>query len=122
MHTIRERIDGSISVAEAGKKGGLATLRTRGRHYFVSLGRKGQTAMRLKYPGMAAQWGRLGGRPRKPNLEQMGEKARISKEGRMGPTPHSNASSPTNSKNHNMLCSARATHENSSYPTFRFGD
>ena len=30
--------------------------------------------MRLKYPGMAAEWGKLGGRPKKPNLgEIMGE-------------------------------------------------
>ena len=74
-----------ISVREAGRMGGLAVLRARGRGYFVELGRKGQRAMRLRYPGMAVEWGKLGGRPRKPKLEDIGEEAKISKGGRMGP-------------------------------------
>jgi general stress protein YciG len=76
-----------ISVNEAGRRGGLAVLRARGRGHFIELGRKGQRATRLRYPKMAAEWGKLGGRPRKPKLEDMGEEAKISKEGRMGPAP-----------------------------------
>lgn len=64
----------SLTVAEAGKLGGLKLLRTRGHDYFVAIGRKGQAAMRRRYPGMATEWGKLGGRPRKPKLaEIMGE-------------------------------------------------
>jgi len=64
----------SITVADAGRRGGLAVLRKRGRRFYVEIGRKGQKAMRSKHPGMAAEWGKLGGRPRKPTLAQhMGE-------------------------------------------------
>ena len=54
--------------------GGLKLFRSRGRAHFAKIGRKGQRAMRRKYPYMAAEWGKLGGRPRKPKLNEiMGE-------------------------------------------------
>ena len=66
--------NGGITVREAGRRGGLACLRNRGRGFFVRIGKKGQSEMRRKYPGMAAEWGRKGGRPKKPDLaEIMGE-------------------------------------------------
>jgi hypothetical protein len=55
----------SITVAEAGRKGGLASFRNRGRGFFVQIGQKGQEVMRKRYPGMASYWGKKGGRPRK---------------------------------------------------------
>ena len=62
------------TVQEAGRLGGLRLLGDRGMEYFAEIGRRGQRAMRQKYPGMAAQWGKLGGRPKKPNLDEiMGE-------------------------------------------------
>jgi len=67
----------SLTVAEAGKRGGLKLLETRGRNYFVAIGKKGQAIMRQKYPSMANRWGKLGGRPRKPTLDSiMGEKSK----------------------------------------------
>jgi general stress protein YciG len=54
-----------VSVAEAGKKGGLIVLNKYGREFYRSIGRKGQKAMRKKYKRMASEWGRRGGRPRK---------------------------------------------------------
>ena len=65
--------DMGISVNEAGRKGGLAVLRKRGRTFFVEIGSKGQAATRQKYPGMAREWGKLGGRPKKPGIDEMGE-------------------------------------------------
>ena len=66
-----------MTVVEAGRKGGHATLRKRGRQFFVDIGREGQAAMRAKYPGMAGVWGRMGGRPRKLTLSEiMGEKGK----------------------------------------------
>lgn len=62
----------SITVNEAGRKGGLTVLRNRGRTFFVEIGSKGQAATRQKYPGMARKWGRMGGRPKKPPLEECG--------------------------------------------------
>jgi len=62
------------TVQEAGRLGGLKLFANHGRAYFAEIGRRGQRAMRRKYPGMAAQWGKLGGRPKKPNLDEiMGE-------------------------------------------------
>jgi len=67
----------SITVSEAGKRGGLALLRKYGLRYFVEIGRKGQTAMRERYPGMASEWGKKGGRPKKLTLNQIvGEKGK----------------------------------------------
>ena len=57
-----------ISVREAGRRGGLAILAKQGRQYFSALGKKGQQALRANYPGMASEWGKKGGRPRKENL------------------------------------------------------
>jgi len=63
-----------LTVAEAGRRGGLRLLQTRGRDHFVVIGRRGQVAMRRRYPDSAAEWGKLGGRPRKPTLDEiMGE-------------------------------------------------
>lgn len=53
----------------------MTVLGNRGRGHFVRIGRKGQSAMRQKYPDMARQWGKLGGRPRKPKLADAGEAA-----------------------------------------------
>lgn len=57
--------------AIAGQRGGLATLRRYGISYFSELGKKGQKTLRQRYPGMARDWGRMGGRPRKPSLEEV---------------------------------------------------
>lgn len=58
----------SISVKEAGRKGGLMILITRGRQFYSQIGKKGQAVMRARFPGKASTWGKLGGRPRKRNL------------------------------------------------------
>ena len=62
-----------INVIEAGKKGGFSTLTRLGREFYVHIGRKGQYSMRRKYPNMAQEWGRRGGRPRKNSLDDMGK-------------------------------------------------
>ena len=53
------------SVSEAGRKGGLTVLQKKGRNFFIEIGRKGQRVMRKRYPNMASEWGKKGGRPRK---------------------------------------------------------
>jgi hypothetical protein len=57
-----------ITVNEAGRKGGLSLLNRRGKQHFSNIGKKGQEALRKRYPGMASAWGKKGGRPRKNNL------------------------------------------------------
>jgi general stress protein YciG len=64
----------NLTVREAGKLGGLTLLLKHGKSHFTEIGRKGQMATRAKYPEMASAWGKLGGRPRKLNLNtNMGE-------------------------------------------------
>jgi len=68
---------GSMTVREAGRRGGLSCLRNRGRGFFVEIGRKGQCVMRARHPNMAQEWGRLGGRPRKLTLREfMGQESK----------------------------------------------
>jgi len=61
------------NVREAGRSGGLSVFTKRGRAFFTEIGKLGQIAMRQKYPNMAREWGRRGGRPRKNNLDDVGK-------------------------------------------------
>ena len=63
----------SVSVAEAGKKGGLTVSAKRGTSWFAQIGSKGQRVLRARHPGMAREWGKKGGRPRKQDLADMRE-------------------------------------------------
>ena len=57
-----------MTVNEAGKRGGLSLLAKRGNNHFAEIGKKGQETLRKRYPGMASEWGKKGGRPRKKNF------------------------------------------------------
>jgi len=74
----------SMTVAEAGRKGGMTVLAKHGRGHFSKIGCKGQQALRKKHPNMASVWGKKGGRPRKPDLYDMGDQVNI-KRGGCGP-------------------------------------
>jgi hypothetical protein len=73
--SIKRNIPG-LSVKEAGRLGGLAVLRNHGKAHFTEIGKMGQAAMRRKYPNQASEWGKLGGRPIKPNLNDMGQEGK----------------------------------------------
>ena len=63
------------TTVEAGRKGGLTVLYNHGREFYSRIGRIGQAVTRQRYPGMAAEWGRRGGRPKKVCLDEItGEK------------------------------------------------
>ncbi len=67
----------AMTVIEAGRKGGFTAFERRGRQFFVEIGKRGQKAMREKYPSMASEWGKRGGRPKKLPLTQIvGEKGK----------------------------------------------
>jgi hypothetical protein len=64
-----------VTVSEAGRLGGLETLRRHGRQHFVAAGCRGQEVIAHCYTAEdRRRWGRLGGRPRKPRLADVGEK------------------------------------------------
>jgi len=69
--TLKEK--GTMTVKDAGRLGGLTVLRKRGNSWFAEIGLMGQKAMKAKYSRMAREWGKRGGRPRKPNLSCMRE-------------------------------------------------
>lgn len=60
---------GAISVKEAGARGGRSTLERRGTEFFREIGTKGGRKRAELYRDLLAEFGRRGGRPRRPNLE-----------------------------------------------------
>ena len=69
--------DQGISVREAGARGGRATLEHRGISFFQEIGRKGGKRTAELYGDLLKDFGRRGGRPRRPALgKNMGEKHR----------------------------------------------
>ena len=62
----------AIDVRVAGHLGGLECLRRRGLSFYSRIGRIGQARLRELYPGMAREWGKLGGRPKKLGLKEIG--------------------------------------------------
>jgi len=62
-----------LTVRQLARRGGLATFRKHGREFYVRIGKKGQQTTRAKHHHRAREWGKLGGRPRKPTIEEMGE-------------------------------------------------
>ena len=85
----RDKFIKDLSVREAGRRGGLVVLANYGHKYFSKIGRQGQKALRDQYPGMASVWGKRGGRPMKPNLDEMGDRGTNKRRGGCG-----SASSP----------------------------
>lgn len=63
-----------ISVREAGRRGGRATLENQGRDFFSQIGKKGGERTAELYRDLLRQFGQRGGRPKRPALnEPMGE-------------------------------------------------
>ncbi len=77
----------SITVKEAGRRGGLMTsARFRGTGFYQRIGRMGGKKFAASYRELLAEFGRLGGRPRRPNLENsVGEGSPEKKEAMVGP-------------------------------------
>jgi len=68
--------DSPITVKEAGRRGGRATLESQGREFFSRIGKKGGQRTAELYRGLLKEFGRKGGRPRRPTLDEyMGEEA-----------------------------------------------
>ena len=60
-----------ITVAEAGRRGGQATLENQGVEFFKRIGRKGGQKTKELYGGLFKEFGKQGGRPRRPFLDDM---------------------------------------------------
>ena len=78
-----------LTCRQAGRLGGLETLRRRGRAHFSECGRLGQQALKERWSTEdRRQWGRLGGRPRRVRYKDMGERELGIKEGGSPPVSY----------------------------------
>lgn len=59
---------GGISVQEAGRRGGTATLEKQGVNFFREIGRKGGRRTAELYGDLLREFAKRGGRPRRPAL------------------------------------------------------
>jgi general stress protein YciG len=72
-HNVQLEINGtpeSISVKEAGRRGGYATLETQGVDFFKKIGKKGGQRTKELYGELLSQLGKNSGRPRRPTLDE----------------------------------------------------
>ena len=58
----------NISVTEAGRRGGCSTLERHGIEFYRKIGRLGGKRTAELHAGLLGEFGRLGGRPRRPIL------------------------------------------------------
>lgn len=87
-------VSSGISVREAGRRGGTATRDRHGIGFYRQIGAKGAEATKKLYAHLFSEFGKRGGRPRRPALEEgMGEGLAEKKGGKMRSAPGS--SSPT---------------------------
>lgn len=65
-----------LTVKQAGAKGGRTTLERHGREFYREIGKKGGKQTATLYKDLLSEFGRRGGRPRRPSLDEyMGEEA-----------------------------------------------
>lgn len=60
----------AISVREAGRRGGRATVENQGMGFFKKIGKKGGQRTAKLYANLLKEFGRKGGRPRRPALDE----------------------------------------------------
>jgi len=64
--------DDSMSVKEAGRRGGKATLQRYGMDFYREIGKKGGKRTSELYRELLKEFGKKGGRPRRPSLDEAG--------------------------------------------------
>lgn len=69
MKTRKPKNQVEVSVREAGRRGGQSTLEHRGTEFFREIGAMGGKRTAELYADLLKEFGRKGGRPRRPNLE-----------------------------------------------------
>ncbi len=69
----------SMTVKQAGRKGGKAVVKKHGTAHFKKIGVIGQAALRAKYPGMAQIWGKMAKHRTRPTLAQIIEGEKVDK-------------------------------------------
>jgi general stress protein YciG len=68
--SVKKRVEKQISVQEAGRRGGQATLQNQGVGHFRTIGRRGGKRTAELYRELLSDFGKRGGRPRRPSLTE----------------------------------------------------
>ncbi len=63
------KVSDAITVREAGARGGQSTFARRGAAFFREIGAKGGKRQKELYSDLLSEFGKLGGRPKRPNVE-----------------------------------------------------
>jgi len=71
--SIKKRARKQMTVQEAGHRGGQATLQNQGVKHFKEIGRKGGKRTAKLYRNLLSDFGKKGGRPRRPILNKLME-------------------------------------------------
>ena len=69
----RKKLETVLNVQEAGARGGRTTLERHGTHFYQKIGKKGGRRTKELYGDLIREFGKRGGRPRRPSLNNMGE-------------------------------------------------
>jgi general stress protein YciG len=81
-------VSGEITVREAGRRGGCSTRdRYQGTGFYRRIGAKGGRATATRWRHLLSEFGRRGGRPRRPFLgvKTWRKSTRLKKDGKVGP-------------------------------------
>ena len=63
-------VPSQITCREAGARGGHATLQNQGTEFFRRIGKRGGQRTKELYGELLSEFGRKGGRPRRPSLSE----------------------------------------------------
>jgi hypothetical protein len=69
-NSIGDRKSDQLTVGEAGRRGGRATFERRGVMFFREIGRRGGQRTAELYADLLREFGKRGGRPRRPGLDK----------------------------------------------------
>jgi len=68
--SIKKQTRKQMTVQEAGRRGGHATLQNQGVKHFKEIGRRGGKRTAKLYRDLLSEFGKRGGRPRRPSLKE----------------------------------------------------
>ena len=80
MNHRKSECEEQLTVADAGRRGGIETSKRHGLSFYRRIGAKGGKVTRERYSHMMGEFGRRGGRPRRPDPKTAEEGHRKRKE------------------------------------------
>jgi general stress protein YciG len=75
--SVKKQTRKPMTVQEAGQRGGLATLQNKGIEHFKKIGCKGGKQTAKLYRDLLSEFGKMGGRPRRPILKESMEEENL---------------------------------------------